>query len=95
MSGTEKLIGKAALLEQLAEEAAELAHAALKHARVLRCENPTPVTENEAHFNVIEEYTDVIQCARELCLKINEGQIFRKDIRWRDRIKSKGADCDE
>ena len=37
-------IGKPAMLEQLAEEAAELSQAALKLARVIRNENPTPVT---------------------------------------------------
>lgn len=36
------MIGTAALLEQLAEESAELAQAALKMARKLRNENPTP-----------------------------------------------------
>ena len=36
-------IGTSAKLEQLAEEAAELSQAALKLARVLRGENPTPV----------------------------------------------------
>lgn len=38
------MIGTAALLEQLAEESAELAQAALKMARKLRNENPTPKT---------------------------------------------------
>lgn len=37
-------IGSPAMLEQLAEEATELAQAALKAARILRKENPTPVT---------------------------------------------------
>ena len=41
-------IGEPAMLEQLAEEAAELSHAALKLARIIRGENPTPVTEVEA-----------------------------------------------
>ena len=36
-------IGSAAMLEQLAEESAELAQAALKAARILRDDNPTPV----------------------------------------------------
>lgn len=36
-----EMIGTAALLEQLAEESAELAQAALKMARKLRNENPT------------------------------------------------------
>ena len=35
-------IGSAAMLEQLAEESAELAQAALKAARILRDDNPTP-----------------------------------------------------
>lgn len=40
-------IGRAAMLEQLAEEAAELAQAVLKGARIERGENPT-VTKDEA-----------------------------------------------
>ena len=36
-------IGEAAMLEQLAEECTELAKAALKMARIIRKENPTPV----------------------------------------------------
>lgn len=41
-------IGKPALLELTAEECVELAHACLKLARVIRQENPTPVTSDEA-----------------------------------------------
>lgn len=47
------------MLEQLAEEAAELSQAALKLARVLRGENPTTVTRKEARKHLTEEYTDV------------------------------------
>lgn len=54
-----------AVLEQLAEEATELAQAALKYARILRGENPTPVTEREAHANLVEEKLDV-----EICLAV-------------------------
>jgi hypothetical protein len=86
MGYIEKQIGRAALLEQIAEEASELAKAALKEARVIRGENPTPVTLDEAHNYVIEEYTDVIQCSRELDLKIDDEQIHKKDIRWHERI---------
>jgi len=86
MGDIEILIGKAALLEQLAEEATELAKAALKQARIIRGENPTPVTINEAYASVMEEYADVVQCARELRLVVNEDQIRRKDIRWHNRI---------
>ena len=89
----EKIIGKPALLEQLAEEAAELAKVALKHARILRGENPTPVTEKEACDSVIEEYTDVVQCAIELNLEIDQHQLIRKDKRWNDRIKNNIKKC--
>lgn len=54
-----KEIGVAALYENLAEEAIELAHAALKTARALRNENSTPVTTNEANNHVLEELQDV------------------------------------
>ena len=80
-------IGKAAVYENLAEEAAELAKAALKYARILRNENPTPVTEMEAFNSVIEEYTDVIQCGIELDLSIDHTQLVYKEKRWNDRIK--------
>ena len=51
-------IGTPALLEQLGEECAELGKAALKEARRLRGENPTPVTEAEARANLAEEAAD-------------------------------------
>ena len=87
MKDKEELIGRPALLEQLAEEAVELAKAALKYARILRDENPTPVTKYEAYTNTIEEYADVIQCARELDINIDEEQIKHKDERWTCRIE--------
>lgn len=54
-----KEVGVAALYENLAEEAIELAHAALKTARALRNENPTPITTNEANNHVLKELQDV------------------------------------
>ena len=59
-------IGTPALLEQLGEECAELGKAALKEARRLRGENPTPVTEAEARANLAEEAADVLNCLVEL-----------------------------
>ena len=53
---------KAALLEQAAEEAAELTQACLKLARIYRDENPTPVTEEKAIANLKEEAADVYLC---------------------------------
>ena len=63
-------IGLPAMLEQAAEEASELAKAALKYARVLFNENPTPVTKDKAFNDLTEEYSDFILCAEELGLQI-------------------------
>lgn len=81
-------IGAAAMYEQLAEEAAELAHAALKIARILRNENPTPVTPSQGFDMVAEEYSDVVQCARELNFYPNEDQIRKKERRFLERWES-------
>ena len=59
-------IGEPAMLEQLAEECSELAQAALKKARILRRENPSPVTEEMANANLEEETADVLLCINEL-----------------------------
>lgn len=85
-------IGRPAMLEQLAEEASELAQACLKLARKERGENPTPKSKAECERELIEEFTDVIQCARELKLKPDEEQIEEKaerfKIRWIAKVQS-------
>ncbi len=48
------------LLAQLAEEASELTHAALKLRRVYGGTNPTPVKRSEAFSNLKEEIADVL-----------------------------------
>lgn len=80
-------INKAALLELLAEEASELTHAALKYARILRGENPTPVTEDQAYDNIIEEFTDVMLCSKQLGIEADDDIMARKIKRWNDRLK--------
>ena len=70
-------IGTPAMLEQLAEEAAELSQAALKLARVLRGENPTPVTRREVRKHLIEEYDE-------------ESERFRK--RWEEKKAAEEKD---
>ena len=87
-------IGTPAMLEQLAEEAAELSQAALKLARVLRGENPTPVTELEAWKHLVEEYTDVYQCAMELHIPVDWIQIHEKEKRFMERMAVFKADPD-
>jgi NTP pyrophosphatase (non-canonical NTP hydrolase) len=81
-------IGKAAMLEQLAEEAAELAQAALKLARIERGENPTPVTKREAKAHLIEEFTDVETCAKELSLSADPDIEAMKIKRFYDRANT-------
>ena len=81
-------IGSPAMLEQLAEEASELAQAARKLARVERGENPTPVTENEANDHLVEEFTDVTTCARELGLRADPCIKKHKIDRFYDRLQS-------
>ena len=86
-------VGLPAVLEQTAEEAAELAHACLKLARFLRRENPTPVSEDEARRAVTEEYADVEVCASVLreagvvdMADVCET-VVRKRARWKSRLK--------
>ena len=86
-------IGKPALLEQTAEECAELAHACLKEARRLRGENPTPKTTPECWLAMSEELADL-----QLCMELLEGAGYGQDpvaaadqraaklLRWRDRL---------
>lgn len=85
-------IGEAAALEQLAEECAELGKAALKLARIIRGENPTPMTKTDALENLREEWMDILVCA-DICekLKMNPSQVDRmyteKLDRWKQRIR--------
>jgi hypothetical protein len=71
-------IGEPAMYEQMAEECAELAKAALKMARIERGENPTPKTKEQAMADLIEEYTDVCICADELGLKADPDIAAKK-----------------
>lgn len=75
------------LYDQLAEEAAELAQAANKMARVLRGTNPTPKTEREAYNHLVEEYTDVISVGTNI-LDIHPDWLVGdyKLYRWTKRL---------
>lgn len=88
-------IGKPAMLEQLAEEAAELSQAALKLARVIRNENLTPVTQGDAQKHLIEEWTDVYQCSMELNLTVDWQQINEKRWHFEQRWKKEKGNIPE
>ena len=80
-------ISEATLYENLAEECTELAKAALKKARKLRGENPTPKTIEEIDTNIDEEIADVSVCLFVLDLGSELDKFYRKLTRWCDRIE--------
>ena len=84
------------ILCQIAEEAAELAQAALKLRRAITQTNPTPVTKEKAADNLIEEYGDTVVACVAYFMK--HDLIDRKYVdvleqsnpkysRWAQRIK--------
>ena len=88
-------IGEPACLEQLAEEAAELAQAALKLARIKRGENPTPVDESDAMDNLFEELSDVFLAAYTFGIVPDIDIMSTKRMRWLKRTFEDAADDDE
>ena len=85
------------ILCQIAEEAAELAQAALKLRRAITGTNPTPVTMEEALDSFFEEYGDVEGACAVFTEKkrLNGKDVFEllarqiesKYNRWAQRIK--------
>lgn len=78
-------------LEQLAEEAAELAQAALQLIRAKKLSNnSTPMTEDDANMNLAEEIDDVIMC---VCLYYGgmpfvDVMAMPKWKRWAERLRN-------
>lgn len=79
-------INRSALYEHLAEEASELAQAALKVARIQRGENPCGTEIEEALNNMVEEFTDVMLVAEIIGYEKNESIYIHKIQRWVNRI---------
>lgn len=78
------------LLAQVAEEAAELAQAALKLRRVLNGNSPTPVQYSDAVDQLNEEMADVMLCTDQLHFLDMEKikQIYAaKEKRWLERMQ--------
>lgn len=75
---------------QVAEEAVELAHAAMKMQRILNGTNPTPVTEKDAMSKLMEEICDLYNALEVLKLDVSlkyEGIRKKKMARWVERIR--------
>ncbi len=80
-------IGKAAMLEQTAEECAELAQACLKAARHVRGENPPAKTLEELKSNLEEEMADVLICMDEITYA---GLVDPEKVHeWRDKKRER------
>lgn len=81
------------LLAGLAEEATELAQAALKMRRVITGASPTPTTREQAYANLQEEIADVLLYLQLLDLD-RQRMEYRKIVqakikRWTDRLRKK------
>jgi NTP pyrophosphatase (non-canonical NTP hydrolase) len=87
------------LWAQLAEEAAELAHAALKLRRSTGGANPTPVEPSTAFASVMEEIADVMLLVHVLQLDTTPDAVEmtgrRKLLRWRDRLVERMVEREE
>lgn len=88
-------LGPSAILEQAAEECAELSQACLKLARKLRGENPTPVDMMTCLDNLCEEIADVSLCIdaiKEIGVlnphHIDSNYEFKLN-RWKERLNNK------
>ena len=75
-----------ALYAMLAEEAAELAHAACKAFRYTEGSNPTPLTSDDIYDMLIEEFSDVALIANILGIHPDEDIMQAKMQRWEERL---------
>lgn len=93
------ILPKTEILAQLAEEASELAQAALKPRRALDGANPTPKDIGECRYNILEEFADVLNCINAYCSdddfvfhKFTTNAIkirHKKYARWLSRLEAK------
>lgn len=92
-----KYLSVAAMLEQTAEEAAELAQACSKLARLYRGENPVRKTETECLTDLNEEIADIMLCMNHLvedykliCHEDIDSVYIIKQNRLENTLKEKG-----
>lgn len=94
------ILPKTEILAQLAEEASELAQAALKLRRALDCTNQTPKSVEECEANLMEEWADVNVAFDQLwddkgafqLVELDEEYqitIIKKLDRWLSRLEAK------
>ena len=97
------ILSKTEILAQLAEEASELAQAALKLRRALDGTNPTPKSVEGCLENIQEEMADVFVCLTIFCKSAERDGILiynrymekvikiedEKEARWLSRLEAK------
>ena len=87
-------LGVLELLAGLAEEASELAQAALKLRRAYDGKNVTPVSQEDAYDKLLEEIADVGLCIQ--MLDINQAEVCKirreKYERWIRRLEAAAED---
>lgn len=94
-----KYLSAAEVLTQLAEEAAELAQAALKLRRAITGTNPTPRSLKECEQGLLEEMADVNTCLTALDVKMDLewesiwAQVSKKMARWAQRLEAVNHDA--
>ena len=87
------------MLAGLAEEAAELAQAALKYRRAITGTNPTPMTQQEARMRFLEELADV-KLYMELIEATGDDLLYMMDCsrdkerRWVERLREANNSAD-
>ena len=90
-----EMLDKTEILAQLAEEAAELAQAALKLRRAIDGENPTPISIFECEDRLHKEIADVWLCVREAGFSGDDHLMIQGEImsakheRWLSRLRKK------
>ncbi len=91
-------VGVAEIMATLAEEAIELAKAALKYRRTLISGNPTNITQAQALEELREEIADVDLClviaGEDICEETDEEllRMEAKRNRWIMRLSSEGKE---
>lgn len=89
-------VGMAEVMAQLAEEAAELAQAALKYRRTIISGNPTPTSRAQALEFLREEIANVDLClviaGEDICGESGEElqRMRLKRSRWANRLLAEG-----
>lgn len=83
--------GRPAIAEGIAEECAELCKEALKYARAIRGENPTPVPAGESFQSMRAELSDLLVYCSALDVTPDLELMHEKRARWIERLNG-GSD---